>query len=161
MIELAPATDISYASSHAGFRHVRQCDKRQTLICIHEALSKFKEKLQSRIKSRGSWWTPPLSFQMISTFLQRLCETSGYFPLSHVFILHPPTPSSGQRSVNQRVGCVVSHGDNDPELAPVLKGTQQLLGISGCSCRLCFKIVWGLATSYQSYCQFAGESVPS
>lgn len=46
VIELAFATSISDAGSHGEFGHVRQHDKRQDLICIHEALRKFKEKLQ-------------------------------------------------------------------------------------------------------------------
>lgn len=54
VIELAFATAISHAGSHGEFHHVRRHDKRQGLICIHEALRKFKEKLQSRMERAGS-----------------------------------------------------------------------------------------------------------
>ena len=49
---------ISHAGSHGEFSHVRQHDKEDgALICIHEALKKFKDKLQSRIKRPGSTQT--------------------------------------------------------------------------------------------------------
>lgn len=62
VIELAFAIAISHAGSHSEFHHVRQHDKRQGLICIHEALRKFKEKLQSRMERAGS----PQTVQTVS-----------------------------------------------------------------------------------------------
>lgn len=129
---------------------MRQCDKRQNLICIHEALSEFKGKLQNRIKSRGSWWTSPLSFKMLSAFRRRLCGTPGYYPLSHVFISLPLRSKIGGRTFRS-VGCVMFHGDTAQNLGH-LKLTQQSANICCSSCRLRFQIVLGLTTSYQSYC---------
>lgn len=63
---------ISHAGSHGEFHHVRQHDKRQDLICIHEALRKFKEKLPSSTERTESSLTVSVSDITISPSMETL-----------------------------------------------------------------------------------------
>lgn len=77
----------------------------------------------------------------------------------HIFwnASHPPLRSEIVETP-ESVAWLMFPGDTAQSLCHVKEYGDQPIWASCSSCRLWFKIVWGLAASYQSYCQFTAES---